>query len=139
MKISILYHLIVNSQLNRENLTRCYIKVFSFLCVYISLTMMARIQNSQLYFKTFKLKPFWLGLPFLVNLIRNLRCFLQCICRLLQISRKLSSIWIEGYEKILYNNYSETRNLIGQYPCRMRQSCTEKLTWPVEFTRFLWA
>ena len=28
---------------------------------------------------------------------------------------------------ILYNNYSKTRNLIGQYPCRMRQSCTGNL------------
>jgi hypothetical protein len=28
---------------------------------------------------------------------------------------------------VLYNNYSETRNLIGQYPCRMRLSCTENL------------
>ena len=28
---------------------------------------------------------------------------------------------------MLYNNYSETRNLIGQYPYRMRQSCTENL------------
>ena len=27
----------------------------------------------------------------------------------------------------LYNNYSKTRNLIGQYPCRMRQSCTGNL------------
>ena len=28
---------------------------------------------------------------------------------------------------MLYNNYSETRNLIGQYPYRLRQSCTENL------------
>ena len=28
---------------------------------------------------------------------------------------------------LLYNNYSKTRNLIGQYPCRMRQSCTGNL------------
>ena len=27
----------------------------------------------------------------------------------------------------LYNNYSKTCNLIGQYPCRMRQSCTGNL------------
>ncbi len=25
----------------------------------------------------------------------------------------------------LYNNYSKTRNLIGQQPCRITQSCTE--------------
>ena len=25
----------------------------------------------------------------------------------------------------LYNNHSETRNLIGQYPCRIKQPCTE--------------
>ena len=31
------------------------------------------------------------------------------------------------YNKQLYNNYSKTRNLIGQYPCRMRQSCTGNL------------
>ena len=30
-------------------------------------------------------------------------------------------------EETLYNNYSKTRNLIGQYPCRMRQSCTGNL------------
>ena len=30
-------------------------------------------------------------------------------------------------EHTLYNNYSDTRNLIGQYPCRMRQSCTGNL------------
>ena len=30
-------------------------------------------------------------------------------------------------EKHLYYNYSKTRNLIGQYPCRMRQSCTRNL------------
>ena len=30
-------------------------------------------------------------------------------------------------EAALYNHYSETRNLIGQYPCRMRQSCTGNL------------
>ena len=30
-------------------------------------------------------------------------------------------------EETLYNNYSETRNLIGQCPCRMRQSCTGTL------------
>ncbi len=28
----------------------------------------------------------------------------------------------------MYNNYCETRNLIGQYPCRIRQSCAEKPT-----------
>ena len=28
---------------------------------------------------------------------------------------------------VLYNNYSGARNLIGQYPCRMRQSCTGNL------------
>jgi hypothetical protein len=27
----------------------------------------------------------------------------------------------------LYNNYIETRNLIGQYPCRVSQSCKENL------------
>ena len=27
----------------------------------------------------------------------------------------------------LYNNYSKTRNLIGQYPCRMRQSRTRNV------------
>jgi hypothetical protein len=27
-------------------------------------------------------------------------------------------------KRILYNNYSETRNLIGQQPCRITQSCT---------------
>ena len=27
----------------------------------------------------------------------------------------------------LYNNYSETRNLIGQYLCRIGQSCMKKL------------
>ena len=31
-------------------------------------------------------------------------------------------------QRVLYNNYSKTRNLIGQYPCRMRQSCTGNLT-----------
>ena len=30
-------------------------------------------------------------------------------------------------EILLYNNYNETRNLIGQYPCRMRQSCAGNL------------
>ena len=29
--------------------------------------------------------------------------------------------------KYNYNNYSKTRNLIGQYPCRMRQSCRGNL------------
>ena len=34
-----------------------------------------------------------------------------------------------GYlgSEVTYNNYSKTRNLIGQYPCRMRQSCTGNL------------
>ena len=33
-------------------------------------------------------------------------------------------------EYTLYNNYGKTRNLIGQYPCRMRQPAREirKLT-----------
>jgi hypothetical protein len=31
------------------------------------------------------------------------------------------------WERYLYNNYSETRNLLGQYPFRNRQSCTENL------------
>ena len=39
----------------------------------------------------------------------------------------VSTVEFVSMEKTLYNNYSETRNLIGQYPCRMRQSCTENL------------
>ena len=39
----------------------------------------------------------------------------------------LSSMHILVMHSLLYNNYSETHNLIGQYPCRMRQSCTEYL------------
>ena len=40
---------------------------------------------------------------------------------------------------VLYNNYSKTRNLIGQYPCRMRQSCTGNLKVDIasHFTSFL--
>ena len=38
-----------------------------------------------------------------------------------------STYFIVTGEMMLYNNYSETRNLIGQYPCRMRQSCTGNL------------
>jgi hypothetical protein len=43
---------------------------------------------------------------------------------------KFSGFVIPHYTKLtawkfhLYNNYSETRNLIGQQPCRIRQSCT---------------
>ena len=39
-------------------------------------------------------------------------------------------LWLELFsqlmakELLLYNNYSETRNLIGQQPCRIRQSGT---------------
>ena len=33
----------------------------------------------------------------------------------------------ERGKEVLYNNYSKTRNMIGQYPCRMRQSCTGNL------------
>ena len=35
MEISVLYHAIVNAELNRENLTRCYIIIF------ITITMLA--------------------------------------------------------------------------------------------------
>ena len=39
----------------------------------------------------------------------------------------------------LYNNCSETRNLIRQYPCRMKQSCTGYLKVDIasHFTRML--
>ena len=30
-------------------------------------------------------------------------------------------MFLKQLNDIIYNNYSETRNLIGQYPCRMRQ------------------
>ena len=41
--------------------------------------------------------------------------------------------------RLLYNNYSKTRNLIDQYPCRMRQSCTGnlKVDIPSHFTSLL--
>ena len=41
-----------------------------------------------------------------------------------------SRINIPGKEYTLYNNYSETRNLIGKQQCRIRQSCTENLNGP---------
>jgi hypothetical protein len=34
----------------------------------------------------------------------------------------MAAPWMGEYTT-LYNNYGETRNLIGQQPCRIRQSC----------------
>ena len=68
----------------------------------------------------------------LVNVVIILNYAAQCqlvIHYIRGITRRIEekSTHLQSIMKVCYTicTYSEIRNLIGQYPCRVRQSCTE--------------
>ena len=60
-----------------------------------------------------------------VNIVGDGNCFFRSVShQIYQTENYHAQIRALAIQHLLYNNYSKTRNLIGQYPCRMRQSCT---------------